>query len=178
MNEAEARLRALYLYSNCDRILDEALERIRPLTVGQTMESRPASRTLKRELGMLLRHWCSRKLWEMLEAQETLATQFNLEFLRLCIRGFKLSRDGSGLRYAELSSLQEELRECAGRLQQALGGDKETFARILEENGSGWNAGVCTAVDRSLTLSRETIDNQVRSWMQERQDDPNAPYAF
>src|SRR6185295_15941804 len=99
-------------------------------------------KSLTRELGMLFRYWITRQIWERLEAREEDAKQLNLAVLRLFTNGFKLPKDGSGLRYAELSSPAEEVRELGHRITNALGMEHAPLLAELQGSILTWRQAI------------------------------------
>ncbi len=122
MTEEETRIRSVYLFLACSQAIEQLKDRL-----VATFESSPLSsqllleKLLRRELGLLFRYWATRQIWERLEANEADAKSLNLALLRLFTDAFKLPKDGSGLRYAELSTLAQEAQELSHRLTNALG---------------------------------------------------------
>jgi len=122
MTQEEIRIRSTYLFLTCSQAVEQLKGRLvgtcaaSPLSAAPTLEG-----ALRRELGMLFRYWTTRRIWERLESSEADAKLLNLALLRLFTDAFKLPRDGSGLRYAQLSTPAEEVRELSRRITTALG---------------------------------------------------------
>ena len=122
MTDEEIRVRSLYLFLACSRAVDQLAARLAAtLPPGETLESAAVERLLKREIGLLFRYWATQQIWEGLESNEADATRLNLAILRMFTEAFRLPRDGSGLRYAELSSLADEIQELGRRMTNSLG---------------------------------------------------------
>ena len=167
MNDNERRLRALHLYFGCSRLADAALRQLLPaLSSANRAEALASERTLRRECGLLLRHWAANALWEKV-LDNTDATQLNLELLRLCTSGFKLQKDGSGLRYAELALEEEEAREFWHRLTQHLGIEDTRLLSRIEAALPAWKRDVIEAVDRSLAQTLSVLEAEARSWTEQ-----------
>lgn len=166
MTDQELRLRALDMYLSCSRVVDQALRYLLPaLPASGKAEAVSQERTARRECGMLFRHWASREIWDRVE-QDKDATQMNLELLRLFTNGFKLPKDGSGLRYAELSTQEEELREFWHRLTHALGVEETRLLAMIERAADEWKQAVMQAAERMLTQPIAVIEAEVREWTQ------------
>lgn len=121
MSPEEIRIRSLYLFHACSRTIDQVTARLVAAYTSPPPSAQPAvEKSLKRELGLLVRYWAAQQIWERLDASEADAQQLNLSLLRLFTDAFRLPRDGSGLRYAELSTLAEEIQELGRRITTAL----------------------------------------------------------
>lgn len=167
MNPEEIRLRALYLFLSCARAVEQFTERLgatfpaSPLSARLTLE-----RSLRKELGLLFRYWATRQIWDRLDAREAEATQLNLSLLRLFTDGFKLPKDGSGLRYAELSTTSEEARELSQRVTHALGMAHEPLVAELQTSIVPWRDAVSQYTTEALELPLEQISAVVKAWAQ------------
>lgn len=167
MNAEEIRLRALYLFLTCSRAVEQCLDRLAatfpasPLSARVTLE-----RSLRRELGLLFRYWTTRQIWDRLDAREADATQLNLALLRLFTDGFKLPKDGSGLRYAELSTTAEEAQELSLRISHALGMAHEPLVAELQTGIVPWRDGVSQYTKEALELPLAQISEVVKAWAQ------------
>ena len=117
MTPQEISLRTRYLLVECLRAIDQVVDRC----AAEGRLPPETRRVLQRELGLLFRHWAARELWARLEAREADASAMNLTLLRGFTEALRLPRDGSGLRYAELSTPAQELSELRQRLRDALG---------------------------------------------------------
>ena len=113
MSPEEIQVRAQYLLRACARAIEQ---------LEQRFATEPhAAKVLRRELGLLFRYWVTRGIWDRLEAAEQDAKELNLALLRLFTEAFALPRDGSGLRYADLSTAAQELAELRQRVRTGLG---------------------------------------------------------
>src|SRR3989338_9259990 len=122
MTDEEIRVRSLYLFLACSRAVDQLAARLAAtLPSGALSEPGAVERLLKREIGLLFRYWATQQIWERLESSEADATRLNLAILRLFTEAFRLPRDGSGLRYAELATLADEIEELGRRITGGLG---------------------------------------------------------
>ncbi len=121
MTPEEIRTRAAYLVRSCADLVEQLIPRL-TATVPPPLRvtTPPIDRVFRRELGLLFRYWTTRQIWERLEWNEDDAKRLNLVLLRSFTEEFKLPQDGSGLRYAELATAEEELQELIRRLASAL----------------------------------------------------------
>ena len=165
MTQEETRMRALYLFLACSQAIDQFKARLiatfpsAPLTVRPLLE-----RSLKRELGLLFRYWITRQVWQQLDAREEDAKSLNLAVLRLFTEGFKLARDGSGLRYAELSTLAEDVNELSHRITNALGMEHQPLLAELHGAILPWHDAVMKYTMEALELPLEQISTRVKEW--------------
>jgi len=110
MDEKDIRLRSLYLFL----VVAEAVDHYKERLLSEVAELKAAGQggsfnaSLRQEVALLFRHWAARSLWKRLEARADEATRINQRLLRLFTEGFKLPRDGSGVHYAALLTLEEE----------------------------------------------------------------------
>ena len=166
MTDQELRLRALNLYLVCSQLVDAALRLLlQALPASGRAEGLIQERMARRECGLLFRHWVSREIWQRVE-NDGEATKLNLELLRLFTSGFKLPKDGSGLRYAELATPEEELHEFWDRLTHALGIEETRLLGTIEQASGEWRQGVDRAAERMLSQSIAVIEAEVREWTQ------------
>ncbi len=161
MTPEEIQPRSLYLYLACARAASETAQRlVRALAV----EEPRTDKIVRRELGLLFRYWTTREIWQALDADEASAKAMNLALLRLFTDGFKLPRDGTGLRYAELSSAAEEVNELSHRLAGVLGRLPEPFMSELSNGILPWRDAVLLATREALGLPIARIDDAIRTW--------------
>jgi hypothetical protein len=166
MTDHELSLRALYLYFSCSRHLEQALGTLlAALPASGRAEAGIQERAARREFGLLFRHWAAHEIWERMD-EDAQATKLNLELLRLFTSGFKLSKDGSGLRYAELSSLEEELKEFWHRLARGLGVEDTRLLSLMERSAGEWRSAVTEAVEQCLQREFSLIEAEVKEWTQ------------
>ena len=167
MSPDEIRLRSLYLFYACSRAVTELKDRLlttfpdQPITSSLVLD-----RALVRELGMLFRYWTTRQIWDLLEETEEDAKQLNLALLRLFTEGFRLPKDGSGLRYAELSSPSEEVRELGQRITAALGLEHQPLLDELSAGIVGWRDDVTRHTKAALDLTIGEVSSAVKEWAQ------------
>ena len=163
MTPEEIRLRSRYLFFACSRAVDQLTARLMatfpspPPAVVPVLE-----KSLRRELGLLFRYWASRQIWERLDASEADAKHLNLTLLRLFTEAFRLPQDGSGLRYAELSSLAEEVRELSRRITGALGVSHEPLLGELEGAILPWRDAVTQYTTDALELPMDQLSASVK----------------
>ena len=165
MTQEEIRIRSVYLFLACSQAVEQFTERL-----VATFPSSPVSskllleRLLKRELGLLFRYWTTRKIWEQLESDEANAKSLNLALLRLFTDGFKLPKDGSGLRYAELSTPAEELHELTQRITSALGLEHQPLVAELQSGILPWREAVLRYTVSALEMPVEELTSSVKQW--------------
>ncbi len=148
-------------------MVDSALPGLLPTLAAPTRtEAMAYERTLRRECGMLFRHWAARAVWENV-LDDADATQVNLELLRLCTAGFKLPKDGSGLRYSELGTAEEEGREFWHRLTHGIGVEGAGLLGTVERSLPGWRRDVAAAVERALAQSLTVLEAEAKAWTQQ-----------
>ena len=173
MDPEELRLRSLYLFLACSHAIDQFKDRLAatfpnaPLSAHLSLE-----RSVRRELGLLFRYWTTRRIWERLESRETDAKQLNLTLLRLFTEAFRLPKDGSGLRYAELSTSAEETQELRQRLVHALGTSHEPLMGELEAGLGTWRDAVLQYTNDALELPLEKVSQVVKAWAQRSEPRP------
>lgn len=165
MNEEEIRIRSIYLFLACSRAVDQFKSHL-----AETFTEPPLSATvvlnklLTRELGLLFRYWTTRQIWQQLEQDEADAKALNLALLRLFTNGFKLPRDGSGLRYAELSTLAEEVRELNRRITNAMGMEYPPLLAQVQRSIGPWREAVATHTTEALRLPLERLSSTIKLW--------------
>ena len=168
MNPEEIRLRSLYLFVTCSRTVDTAKGRLLA-----TFPSQPRSstvmleRSLTRELGILFRYWTTRQIWDRLEDAEEDAKHLNLALLRLFTEGFKLPKDGSGLRYAELSNPSEEVQELGQRITVALHMEHQPLLDELQAGILAWRDDINRWTKDALELPLGQISTAMKEWSAE-----------
>ena len=165
MTEEEIRIRSLYLFLACSQAVEQAKDQL-----VETFPSPPLSsqllldRLLRRELGILFRYWATRKIWERFESNEADAKNLNLAVLRLFVEGFKLPKDGSGLRYAELSTSAEEARELGHRVTDALGMEYQPVLAQLQGGIISWRDAVLKHTIDALERPVDELTSSVKQW--------------
>jgi len=165
MNPEEIRIRSLYLFLACSQAVEQAAQRLMSLLpMAPAPSQRLTEQSVRRELGLLFRYWTTRRIWEQLGSSEADAKRLNLALLRLFIEGFKLPRDGSGLRYAELSTLAEEVTELGARLTNALGAVDQLVLTELAGGIAPWRDAVGRYTSEALERPTDELAANVRAW--------------
>ena len=165
MTEDEIRIRSLYLFLSCSHAVEQLKDRLvgtctaSPLSAAPTLDG-----ALRRELAMLFRYWTTRQIWERLETREADAKLLNLALLRLFTNAFKLPRDGSGLRYAQLSTLVDEVRELGHRITNALGVEHPPLLAELQGSIVLWRDVVLQYTTEALERPVEQLAANVKEW--------------
>jgi hypothetical protein len=130
-------LYASFLFLKCAAAVRHIVKES-PSALSESFDTVFFERHLRRELGILLRYWISHDIWEVFEDDSEGSRELNLLVLRHFTRGLKLPKDGSGLKYAELSTLKEQLRELCHRLTAVLGKEDKPFFRWVESHFTAW----------------------------------------
>lgn len=165
MSLEEIRVRSLYLFLACSQAIEQLKDRLIA-----TLPSAPSSvrllldKSLKRELGLLFRYWATRQIWSRLEANEADAKSLNLALLRLFFEGFRLPKDGSGMRYAELSTVNEETDELSQRITNALGTEHRPLVKELEGAILPWRDAVFRYTVDALELPIDQLSSSIKAW--------------
>ena len=176
MPPEEIRLRSLYLFLACSQGVETLKEELaKVLPAGPSSAKLMIDRALRRELGLLFRYWTTREIWERLEADEPTAKQLNLTLLRLFTDGLKLPRDGSGLRYAELSGPGEQVLELSSRVANAIGTIPPTLLETVRSGALPWRDVVLRYVGDALALPLSQIRASVKGWAERRTETPRTP---
>ena len=168
MTEEETRIRSVYLFLACSQAVEQFKDRL-----VATFDAPPLSSTLllekllRRELGMLFRYWITRQIWERLDAQEADAKTLNLALLRLFTDGFKLPKDGSGLRYAELSTLAEDAQELSHRITNALGMEHRPLLTELQGAILPCRDAVTKYTVEALELPVSQLTASIKEWAEQ-----------
>ena len=163
MDTEELRLRSLYLFLSCSQAIEQFTDRL----VGVVPSPSPSGKrvleqAVRRELAMLFRYWMTRQIWEQFEANEGDAKHLNLALLRLFTNAFKLPRDGSGLRYASLSTLAEELQELRHRITNSLGMEHHALLAELQGGIVPWREAVVKYTTEGLELPLAPLSSKVK----------------
>ncbi len=165
MTQEEIRIRSLYLFLACSQAVDEFKGKLEASFPELPLSSQLLlDKVLKRELGMLFRYWATRKIWDRLDAHEADAKALNVALLRLFTEGFRLPRDGSGLRYAELSTPSEEMQELRHRLTDALGMERPPLFDALLGGIGLWRDTVLGYTGEALERPINELLSQVQRW--------------
>lgn len=163
MTLEEIRIRSQYLFLTCARAVDQLTARLAatfpspPPAVGAVLE-----KSLKRELGLLFRFWASQQVWGRLDASEEDAKRLNLALLRLFTSAFRLPQDGSGLRYAELLTLGDEVHELSRRISAALGVSHQPLLGELQGAILPWRDAVNQYATDALQLPVERLSAGIK----------------
>lgn len=171
MTADEIRFRSIYLFLECSRAVEQCAGRLAAsVSAPSGPDGRPVEQVLRRELGLLFRYWTTRQIWERLASNEADAKALNLALLRLCTEAFRLPRDGSGLRYAELSTLTEEVQELSRRLASALGPAPQPLLSELPGAVAAWRDAVTRSTVEALELPLDQLTVSVQAWMERSPD--------
>ena len=167
MTPDELPTRSTYLFLSCAQAAEQFAG-----TLAATYPTPPLStkalldRVLRREMGLLVRYWVTRRIWEQLEDDEANAKALNLSLLRQFTSTFGLPKDGSGLRYAELSSLTDELGELAHRITTALGMSYRPLLDLLQQSIASWQETILQRTNEAVELPLDQLAPRVRTWLE------------
>ncbi len=165
MTPEEIRIRSLYIFLACSRGVEELRDRLQSLLPSSDASLQAViDKSLKRELGLLFRYWTTRKIWQHLDAQEADAKSLNLALLRLFTEAFRLPRDGSGLRYAELSTVAEEVREMSHRMTAALGCEYPELLSELPRGLAAWRETVARYAVEGVEQPLDQLSEAIKEW--------------
>ena len=165
MTQEDVRVRSLYLFLASSRAVEECKDHLAATFPAQPLSARlQLDRAIRRELGMLFRYWITRQVWDLLEEHEEDAKALNVALLRLFTEGFRLPRDGSGLRYAELSTPAEEVQELMHRMTSALEMTHQPMLEALQEGILSWRDAVARHTNDALELPLEELTVKVKEW--------------
>ncbi|MBI4340874.1 MAG: hypothetical protein HY598_01170 [Candidatus Omnitrophica bacterium] len=169
MTEEEIRVRSVYLFLACSQTVEQCKQRLIATLPTPPLSSRLLlDRAIARELGLLFRYWATRYIWERLGAEEADAKQLNLALLRLFTSGLKLPRDGSGLRYAEMSSVAEHARELGHRMTSAIGIEHPPLLAELQGTILAWREAVLRHTMEALQWPLEPLTKSIKEWAERR----------
>ena len=173
MTSEEIRTRSLYLFLACSQAIEQCQKTLLRTVPALSAPLKPVfEKTVKKELGLVFRYWATQRVWQALEAREVDAKNFNLSLLRLFFDGLRLPKDGSGLRYAELLTVPEQVSELYRRLVSGIGMTQEALLKELQQEMPGWHTMVMRHTADALGLPLETLANKIRAWA-ERAPDPS-----
>ena len=165
MTSEEIRTRSVYLFLACSQALEQFARQLAATVPDDSPAvQRQLAASLRKELGILFRYWATRQVWERLESHDTDAKDLNLALLRLFTDAFKLPQDGSGIRYAELSTLAEEARELKRRLTQALGAEHQPLLDALEGGILPWREVIARHTEDAVSLPADRLAPSVKAW--------------
>ena len=169
MTQDEIRVRSMYLFLACSQAIEQFTARlVATIPPPDPLRKSSVERSLRRELGLLFRYWASQQVWERLESSETDAKDLNLALLRSFTEAFKLPRDGSGLRYATLSSMHEEVQELGRRITDALGLSDKALVTELESAILPWRDAITQYTSDALETPLEQLATSVRALVERR----------
>jgi len=169
MTQEEIRIRSMYLFLACSRAVEQLKDRLVTTCASWPPAAAPRLEgSLRRELGMLFRYWTTRRIWVRLDSNEADAKLLNLALLRLFTDGFHLPRDGSGLRYAELSTLADEVRELSHRITNALGVEHPPLLAELQGSIAQWRDAVLGYTTEALERPVDQLATHVKAWAERR----------
>ena len=165
MTTEEIRVRSAYLFLACSQAVDQFKDRLSATFPSPSLSSQLVlERSLRKELGILFRYWVTRQIWERLESHEEDAKTLNLALLRLFTTAFQLPRDGTGLRYAELSTLAEETHELSHRITDTLGMEHQPLLTELRGATMSWRDAVAQYTTDALELPLHQLASKVKEW--------------
>lgn len=165
MTEDEIQIRSMYLFLTCSQAVEELKDRLVGTCAASPLSAAPMlERALRRELGLLFRYWTTRQIWERLESNEADAKLLNLALLRLFTNAFKLPRDGSGLRYAQMSTLADEVRELSHRITNALGAEHPPLLAELQGSIVLWRDAVIQYTTEALEQPVDQLTARIKGW--------------
>ena len=172
MTENEIRIRSLYLFLACSQAIDRCKERLACFLPATTPSIEPLfEKLVKRELGLLFRYWATQRIWKALETNEEDAKNFNLAVLRQFFDGLRLPKDGSGLRYAELLTLPEQVTELSRRVDYSLSHiNVETLLKELQQELPAWHASVMNYTEEALSLPMDRLAGAIKTWAERTPD--------
>lgn len=166
MAPEEVRVRSLYLFMVCAQAIEKGTERLMAIAPPAIPSLKPVlDKSLKKELALLFRYWATRRIWERWEARELDAKALNLAVLRLFFEGFRLAKDGSGMRYAELSTLSAEANELSHRLANALGVEHPPLVEEVERAILSWRDAVLQCTADALSRPAEELAVALKEWV-------------
>ncbi len=165
MTEEEIRVRSVYLFICSSQLIEQCKDKLISTLPTPPLSSKVIlDKSITRELGLLFRYWATRSIWDKLSADEEAAKQLNLALLRLFINGLKLPRDGSGKKYAELSTLPEEVRELSHRMVTAVGSDHAPMLAEIQGNIAAWRAGMLQYTADALQRPLDQLTGRIKAW--------------
>ena len=166
MSPEEIRVRSIYLFSACSQSVEHCKDQLAPMVPTTSGSAKlQVEQALRREFGMLVRHWTTREIWSRLDADEAAAKDLNLALLRLFTEGFKLPKDGSGLRYAELLTPAEEVRELSRRLTSTLGAEHRPLLDELQRKILMWREEIAKHTVDAISLPLDELSASVKEWL-------------
>lgn len=176
MTPEEIRVRSVYLFLGCSQAVEQFTDQLSTVFPTPPISSKLVlERALRKELGILFRYWATRQIWARLESCEEDAKLLNLALLRLFTTTFQLPQDGTGLRYAELSTLTEEARELSHRVTHVLGMEHPPLLQRLHAGIGSWRDAVTRYTIEALQLPLEQLTSRVRQWSERQPGATDSP---
>ncbi len=177
MTQEDIRVRSLYLLLVSSRAVEEFKNHLAATFPAQPLSARlQLDRAIWRELGMLFRYWITRQVWDLLEDHEEDAKALNVALLRLFTENFRLPRDGSGLRYAELSTPAEEVQELMQRLTNALEMTHQPMLEALQGGILSWRDAIARHTIEALQWPIEELAVKIKEWAEQIPDMPSSSH--
>jgi hypothetical protein len=164
MTDEEIKIRSVYLFLACSQAVEQLTSALIAAAGGSASVKPVTEGAVRKELGLLFRYWTTRQIWERLEADEADAKALNLSLLRLFTNAFRLPRDGSGLRYAELSTAADEGQELRRRLTGAIGTGHPRLLDALEALVVSWRDAVSRYTVEALESPLSQLTASVKEW--------------
>jgi hypothetical protein len=165
MTDEEIKIRSVYLFLACSQAVEQLASALIAAEAGGSAPIKPSTEAgIRKELGLLFRYWTTRQIWERLEADEASAKKLNLSLLRLFTSAFRLPRDGSGLRYAELSTADDEVQELRRRLAGAVGTGRPRLFDALDASIISWRDAVSRYTLEALEHPLPQLTASVKEW--------------
>ena len=168
MTQEEIKVRSVYLFLACSQAIEQFTARLAAtISPPDPLRKSSVERSLRRELALLFRYWASQQIWERLESREADAKNLNLALLRL-FTDTLLPRDGSGKRYAELSSMTEELVELRRRITETLGIADTALLTELENAILPWRDAITQYTTDALETPLAQLAASVQALVERR----------
>jgi hypothetical protein len=164
MTDEEIKIRSVYLFLACSQAVEQLTSSLIVAEGGSASIKPSMEGSLRKEFGLLFRYWTTRRIWERLDTDEAAAKALNLSLLRLFTNAFRLPRDGSGLRYAELSTAAEEVQELRRRLAGAIGASHSKLFEALDASVVPWRDAVARYTVEALESPLSQLTASVKEW--------------
>lgn len=172
MDDREVRLRTFYVFVKSAELFESIEESLSGLLeAGDRANPHQIRHLLRRETGILFRYWATRYLWDALDQDEEIAKRMNLSLLRIFAENFEFPRDGSGLKYAELSTPYDEAREWIRRLNKQIPiDDLEGLRQWVQKDFLQWRQRILDFTQESLVADLEWLQAAADQWVQRDAD--------
>ena len=165
MTPQEIQVRSLYVFLACSQVIEQCQGSLSRTVPELTEAVKPLfQKSVKKELGLLFRYWATQHIWKALDNREADAKNMNLALLRLFFEGLRLPKDGSGLRYAELFTVPEQISELYHRLANSVGLTSDPLLKHLQQEMPVWRAEVMKQTTDALGLSVEALSEKIKVW--------------